>query len=61
MVWGNIFEMRVCIFGGFPSFLVVMDVVGAMPVPFHRPCLSPVWDFPSGVHSQVLKPALRPL
>lgn len=59
--WGNIFEMRACIFGSLPPFLVVHWCSRSNSAPFPLPLLSPVWDFPSGIHSQVLKPALRPL
>lgn len=48
-VWGNIFETRACIFGGFPPFLVVYSCSGtntvSFPLPLPEPCMRfSLWD-----------------
>lgn len=49
MVWGNISEMRVCIFGGFHPFLFLYWCSGSDAVPFLLPLPEPcvgfsLWD-----------------
>lgn len=49
MVWGNISEMRVCIFGGFHPFLFLYWCSGSDAVPFPLPLPEPcvgfsLWD-----------------
>lgn len=49
VAWGNIFEMRACILGGFPPFLVVYWCSGSnavsFPLPLPEPCMGfSLWD-----------------
>lgn len=49
VVWGNISEMRVCIFGGFHPFLFLYWCSGSNAVPFPLPLPEPcvgfsLWD-----------------
>lgn len=45
VVWGNIFEMRVYIFGGFPPFLVVHRCSESNTLPFPLPLPEPCMGF----------------